>query len=76
MTFIMWIMEFITVTTVIPNVIILTQNIIKQAIIKPGILFLLLFVCSTVQKCMLLLSKDKLQWSKVTVNIYIDFYFK
>ncbi len=76
MTFIMWIMEFITVTTVIPNVIILTQNIIKQAIIKPGILFLLLFVCSTVQKCMLLLSKDKLQWSKVTVNIYIDFFFK
>ncbi len=75
MTFIMWIMEFITVTTVIPNVIILTQNIIKQAIIKPG-MFLLLFVCSTVQKCMLLLSKDKLQWSKVTVNIYIDFYFK
>lgn len=50
----MWIMEFITVTTVIPNVTILTQNIIiKQAIVKPGILFLLLFVylfvCSTVK---------------------------
>lgn len=75
-------MEFITVTTVIPNVIILTQNIIKQAIVKPGILFLLLFVCSTVQKfevnkifwkeqIMLLLSKDILH-----IDIYIDFYLK